>query len=199
MTARVQRSFDFMACVQFQTEFYANYYEFDAFLNVETESIEEQNIALERIKYFLDFCLQHSIFVRDTDTQSIEKFVDAGLRICTLPEDPYDQIIGIMLLNKLNAITEGRLIVTDISITSRLSDGVTCFYDIEESSGPFNNQGWWKDNSFKLNDVKMKGKKIIKLTKTYEWDELGLAWETKKVDEKDSNQVVFVNFDKVDK
>ena len=199
MTAKIQRSFDFLAGVHFGSEFYSNLYEFDAYLNVETESIEEQNIALERIKYFLDYCLQHCIFVRETDTKTIDKLTDADLRVCTLPEDPYDQIIGIMLMQKLNAIAEGRLVITDISITSRLSDGVTCFHTLEDNIGPFKVGGWWDDNSPILTDVKLKNKKVIKITKkNFEWTEFDLEWNDQpKI--KDKSEVVFVNFDKLDK
>jgi len=199
MTAKIQRSFDFLAGVHFGSEFYSNLYEFDAYLNVETESIEEQNIALERIKYFLDYCLQHCIFVCETDTKTIDKLTDADLRVCTLPEDPYDQIIGIMLMQKLNAIAEGRLVITDISITSRLSDGVTCFHTLEDNIGPFNVGGWWDDNSPILTDVKLKNKKVIKITKkNFEWTEFDLEWNDKPKT-KNKSEVVFVNFDKLDK
>ena len=34
---------------------------------------------------------------------------EAELKVCTLPEEPYDQIVGIMLMQKLNAIADGRL------------------------------------------------------------------------------------------
>lgn len=199
MTARIQRSFDFMAGVHFGTELYTNLYEFDASFNVEAESIEEQNIALERIKYFLEECVQHSIMVHDTETEVIEKLLNADLRICTLPEEPYDQIIGIMLLHKLNSIAEGRLVITDISITSRLSDGVTCFHSIEENMGPFKLGGWWDDTTTRITDVRQKGKKVIKLKKnSFDWAELDLTWlggEAKKSD----SEIVFVNFDKLDK
>lgn len=199
MTARIQRSFDFMAGVHIGTEMYTNLYEFDASFNVEAESIEEQNIALERIKYFLEECIQHSIMVRDTETETIEKLLNAELRICTLPEEPYDQIIGIMLMNKLNSIAEGRLVITDISITSRLSDGVTCFHSIEENMGPFKLGGWWDDTTTRLTDVKQKGKKVIKLKKNgFDWAELDLTWLGEKAKKSDS-EIVFVNFDKLDK
>lgn len=199
MTARIQRSFDFMAGVHFGTEMYTNLYEFDASFNVEAESIEEQNIALERIKFFLEECVQHSIMVSDTETEVIEKLLNADIRVCTLPEEPYDQIIGIMLMNKLNSIAEGRLVITDISITSRLSDGVICFHSIEENMGPFKLGGWWDDNTTTITDVKQKGKKVIKLKKNnFDWSELDLNWLGEKSKKSDS-EIVFVNFDKLDK
>jgi len=199
MTARVQRSFELLACVQFEPEFFVNYYDFDITFNVESTSIMEQNIALERVKYYLECCVQNSIFVQDSNTSAIEKYTAAGLRVCTLPEEPYDQVIGIMLLHKFNAIAEGRLVATDVSITSRLSDGVVCFYSIEESSGPFQLKGWWHEASTSVNDIKSKNKKILKLAKpAFDWDELELAWESKPKPET-SAEIVFASFEKTDK
>lgn len=197
MTARVQRSFELLACVQFESEFFVNYYDFDITFNVESLAIMEQNIALERVKYYLECCVQNSIFIQNSNTESIEKFTNAGLRVCTLPEEPYDQVIGIMLLHKFNAIAEGRLVATDVSITSRLSDGVVCFYSIEENSGPFQQKGWWNDSNTSINDIKQKNKKVVKLSKTnFEWADLELAWEPKV---KTESSPAVVLFDKTDK
>ena len=197
MTARIQRSFDFMTGVHFGTDFYANLYEFDASFDVESDSIEEQNIALERIKHFLYNNLQHSILVSDKEQAIIPKLIDMGMKVCTLPEEPYDQIIGIMLMSKLNAITEGRLVLTDISITSNLSDGVVCLHSIEENTGPFSLNGWWSDSSPNFSDIKQKGKKVITLKKNT-WGDYNLDWVSSEP-KKSESEIVFVNFDKLDK
>lgn len=199
MPARIQRSFDLLACAQFNPEFFVNYYEFDVTFTVGTESIEEQNIALERIKCYLEVYLQSSIFVQDTDSSSIERLSAAGLKVCVLPEEPYDQIVGIMLLQKFNAITEGRLIATDIAISSHMSDGVTCFYAIEENNGPFSLKGWWDDSAPTINGLKPKSKKVVKLAKPVnDWSEFNLEWEdTPK--KQSTSEIVVVTFDKTDK
>jgi len=199
MSARIQRSFDLLACVQFDPEFFVNYYEFDITFNVGTENIEEQNIALERIKCYLEVFLQNSVFVQDADDKAIERLLTAGLKVCVLPEEPYDQIVGIMLLQKINAITEGRLVATDISITSHMSDGVTCFHAIEENNGPFVLKGWWYDSAPTINGLKPKNKKVVKLSKhVNDWAEFNLEWEdTPKT--QTTSEIVIVSFDKTDK
>lgn len=201
MTARIARSFDFQTGTYFSGDFYVNSYEVDVQFSVETLSIREQNIALERIKYYIAECLEHSIFITESDTAAIDKFLDADLKVCTLPEEPYDQIVGIMLLSKLNAITEGRLIATDISISSRMSDGVICHHDMDENLGPFRLSGWWNDSSTKITNYvsKSKGKKVVKLVKpSQEWDELDLGWDEKTLivaEVKSNSEVVFATFD----
>ncbi len=115
-------------------------------------------------------------------------------------EEPYDQIIGIMLLVKLNAITEGRLLIHDIQITSKMSDGVSCLHSIEENTGPFGTKGWWRENNLKITNKMIKSKKkIVKLTKTVSnWDEISLNWKDKKVTS-DASEILYASFEKTDK
>lgn len=205
MTARIHRSFDLQMGVHFGGEFYMNLYEIDLNFNVEAESIKEQNIALDRIKYYLSECLEHSVLVHDVEDKTIEKYLNADLRVSVLPEEPYDQIVGIMLLVKLNAITEGRLIVTDISIGSRMSDNVSCLHSLEDNIGPFSLKGWWNDTTTKINNytVSGKGKKIVKLFKpSADWDDVNLEYKEKEpfIKNTSSSEIVFANFDnKTDK
>jgi hypothetical protein len=184
MTARIQRTFEFLSGLHFEEDFYVNQYFVDVYFDVESDSIREQNIALDRIKYFLNHNLQNSVFVDSKETETVEKYMNAGMRVCTLPEEPYDQIIGIMLFVKLNSIAEGRLLITDINISSGMSDEVTCCFNSEDSIGPFVTKGWWNHRSPKINNFTgtSKGKKVVKISKTKaDWSDLGLNWEPSSV------------------
>jgi hypothetical protein len=199
MTARIQRSFDLLVGVHFNSKFHINVYEIELFFNVETESIKEQNIALERIKYFLNEILENSVLCEQSKDKVILDYLNAGIKVCTLPEEPYDQIIGIMLLTKCNAIAEGRLVITDISISSRMSDGVSCSHSLDDNMGPFFGKGWWEESSTKINNglINSKGKKIVRLTKPIQdWSDIFLDWSTKesKLEEFNASEVVFVEF-----
>jgi hypothetical protein len=198
MTARISKAFNFQAGAYFKNTFCMNVYDVDMEFQIETESMREQNVAVERIKYFINEVLENSIFINQANTEIIDKYIDAELKVCSLPEDPYDQIIAIMLLIKCNTITEGKLILTDISISSRLSDGVYCNHSIEENIGPFRDNGWWSENNDKINLVKtkQKSKKVVKLTKTaMNWGEFYLGWDENNYVETSTSEVVFLNFD----
>lgn len=204
MTARIHRNFEFFSAVYFGGDFYVNAYNFDCSFNVETESISEQNTALERIKYYIADCLEHSVMIDETEEQMIDKFMSLGMSVCTLPEEPYDQIIGIMLMTKLNAIAEGRLVITDVTIESRMSDGVSCLHSFEEPIGPFVKKGWWSDNTLRTTDVKLKTKikNVVKISKQRgEWEDLQLGWDTPEptIPNKSTAEIVFASFDKTDK
>lgn len=198
MTAQIHKSFDLLTGLHFNGQYYVNQYLIDATFTVDTSSISEQNIAMERIKFFLHECLQHSVFVNQNDNETIEKYSKAGMNVSTLPEEPYDQIIGIMLLSKLNSITEGRLTIIDLSIESSMSDGVSCCISDDENLGPFYEKGWWNDSSQQINDIPNKNKKIVKLSKSKtEWQDVYLDWEEKA--NLTSAEIVFASFEKTDK
>jgi hypothetical protein len=120
------------------------------------------------------------------------------MKVCTLPEEPYDQIIGIMLMVKCNAIAEGRLVITDISISSRMSDGVSCSHSLDENIGPFFEKGWWDESSIKMNNgISGKGKKVVRLSKPkLDWNDIYMDWGTKEpeLDEYNASEVVFIEF-----
>lgn len=204
MTARINRTFTFQSGVHFNDEFCMNTYDVIVDFTVESLSIREQNIALERIKYFFSDCLSDSILVRDTDSDSIEKYAAANLRVCTLPEEPYDQIVGIMLLVKLNSIAEGRLTATSISVGSSMSDGVYCMHDLDENMGPFNATSWWTDASASITNFAplSKNKRIVKLAKpTTSWDDVYLSWEEEDtlIKTGPTAEIVFGSFDNKNK
>ena len=200
MTARIQRNFTFQAGVYFNEVFVMNVYEVDMQFNIQTEIIREQNIALERIKFFITENLESAIFIDEKDKTAIDNFVGAGLKVCVMPEQPFDQIIGIMLLCKINSIMENRMELTDIGITSWMSDGVICHHSVDESLGPFADSGWWNENTPRTDISKsgIKSKKLVKLVKSlYSWDELYLGWEEAPEPVGTfNNEVVFASFDK---
>lgn len=194
MTTRIERDFTFQSGVYFKDQFLMNVYDVALYMEVETESIREQNVAMERIKYFLNECLENGIFVQDTEHKVIEKYASCGFKVCTLPEEPYDQIIAILLLTKLNSITEGRLVITDITLGSRISDQVKFSCDIESPRGPFESAGWWLDSNTSICDpVKTSSKKdkIVKLFKTgnTDWADYNLVWKEKDFTSK--SEIVF--------
>jgi hypothetical protein len=202
MTARIKRNFSFQAGVYFKDNFYLNMYTVLIYFDIETTSAMEQFVSMERIKYFFSQCLENSILVNENYTSIIEKYIEASLKICTLPTDPFDQIVAIMLVKKLNSMLEGRMIVTDISVTGLYSDDIHHLHSIEENFGPFNDSGWWNEATPKYNNINsisyLKSKKLVKLVKqSTSWEELNLSYDLKDPFENTkSSEIVFVNFDK---
>ena len=100
---------------------------------------------------------------------------------------------------KIEAITEGRLSVSDICITSRMSDGVSYLHSMEEHMGPFTAKGWWSDSGPSTSTSSKKNKKVVKIKEASNaWDDVMLGWLPTKIDIK--NDVIMVDFEsKIDK
>lgn len=183
MTTRIQHEFSFQSGVYCEDRFLMNIYEISLCMSVETDSVREQNIAMERISYYLSEHLENCIFIQDSEKKVIEKYTTAGFKVCTLPAEPYDQIISVMLLIKLNAITEGRFDITDLSLGSKLSAGVSYLYDTDSSRGPLEADGWWTETTATITAAAKQNKKdkIVKLfnEQTTDWAEIGLGWKEK--------------------
>lgn len=182
MSTRIEKDFFFQAAVRFEEKFYINLYEFTLSMLVETENIREQNIAIERLDYFIHRILENSIFVYKEETKAIDAYEKAGIKICTTPEEPYDQIIALILLLKLNAIMENRLFITDMTFGSKLSDGVRFSVVSEIANDIFKEDGWHNSACTNIKNFEKINKskdKIVKLFEYSDWADIGLSWKEK--------------------
>jgi phage gp46-like protein len=197
MNTRIERDFEFQAAVYFEDKFLMNTYTLSLSMLVATDSIREQNVAMDRMTCLLTECLESCVFIKSSEKKVIDKYVAAGLKVSTLPEEPYDQIISMLLLIKLNAITEKRLIITDARLTSKLSDGVSFCYDNEDVYGPFEEMGWWHESGTAISDLhktQNKKDKIVKLVnKANDWAEYSLQWQEKSTK---ASEIVFLSDEK---
>ena len=184
MTTKIQRDFSFLSGVYCEDRFYMCMYEASLWIDVETDSIREQNIAMERLSYYMSEYLEDAVFIKDSNKKMIDLYTAAGLKVCTLPEEPHEQIISIMLMVKLNAITEGRFVITDLSVTSSTAAGVSYLCDMDSTLGPFLASGWWDKSDASISSPKQNKKdKIVQLftTSNTDWSEFGLGWKEKPI------------------
>jgi hypothetical protein len=185
MNATIERDFELLAGVHFDDSFLMNQYEFTLAIEVNTESIVEQNVAMDRMKYMVYEAFENCVFVSNTETDVINKYTNAGIKVCTVPQEPYDQIISLIIMLKLNAVCEGKLNVTDIVFTSRLSDEVRFNESIEVAEATFGGAEWWNSSTTCITTKqKSKREKIVKLVNN-EWNDLGLSWKDKKISAKE--------------
>jgi hypothetical protein len=179
MNTRIEKDFCFQTGLYFETEFHVNVYDITVSMLVETDSITEQNTAMDRATYFLNEVIQSSILVSSRNKEIIKKYEDVGLRVCELPEEPYDQILAMVLLLKLNSIMENRLKITDLVIGSTMSDGVRFNLVLEMAENALSGKHWWNSPDLSINSHRTDNidyDKIIKLFNDDDWLKLGLSW-----------------------
>jgi hypothetical protein len=139
------------------------------------------------------------VFINQANMERAEFLQLGGCNVTTLPEEPVDQIIGMMLYYKLNAIMEGRMVITSLDISSRLGDGVWYQHDEEDSAGPFVPDGWWHKASIQHETIEPEQVpgNIVKVISTG-WHEMALEWPENTLPPSD-NTVVYGKFPRNEK
>lgn len=160
-----------------------NTYDVSIGMLVSADTHHEYNCAYGRIKFWLQNIMQDSVLIEHTD-QRIKSWRNVGLRCLDLPTTPVDQAIGFMLMSKLNAVTEGRISVQHLNVSSFADDNVTYYCDQTDSLHWFDATGWWNETapscSTPLGKATSTGK-IIEIARNQDWKDHDLAWETSSV------------------
>lgn len=178
MNTRVSKDYTFLSSIHFDNRFMVNLYEMNISMVIQTFDMLEQNIAIERVNYFISTILEESIFINNKEVEFIEKYNNAGLRCCLIPEDPFDQIIGLILMNKCNAIMEDRIHITDMIFGSKLSNLIKFELTSEMAINEYPGKYWWNDNTMSTASKPKKKDKIINLfdNKDNDWANLELIF-----------------------
>jgi hypothetical protein len=196
MNVRLRYNISFPAAVWFDDELMMTNYTLALNFLTQTLDPQDQNIALERVKYFLLNELHSTVFINQADVERAEAFADVGLNVTTLPEEPVDQVVCIMLYYKLNAIMEGRMKITELVMSSEAGDSVEYFHNESEHIDIFPAEGWWHESSLSHNSIEYDDEvdeNVVVLATGSDWDDQELAWSQDTVTT-DLGQVVFANF-----
>lgn len=179
MNVRLSTELTMFASIYWMGDVTNNLYSIGLGLETNTEDNLEQNVAMGRIRAYIQDLLHSSILINQTFDTQIKQFNDLGFKTITLPEQPFDQSIAIMLYCKLNAICEGKMIVTDITLSSTAGDNVRYHFDAEDAFGPFAEDGWWNeaDPSWCEHTSENPSGKVLKMDRKLAWNDLGLSWD----------------------
>lgn len=177
MNVKLHISIDFIAGIWYQGVLQFNNYNLN--LQLLTASTDQSTVAtaVDRAKYFITQELNHTVFIHSENESVAMLLTEIGADVTTLPEDPVDQVIGIMLYCKLNTIMEQQVILTSLDISSVLGDSVWYNHTEDDVLGPFAEPGWWFDNDLCHNDLKddQPNDNVVKVD-TAGWRDYGLEW-----------------------
>jgi hypothetical protein len=194
-----------MAGIYYEGQLRMNEYTLKTYMMTNTEDPEDHNIALNRIKQFIFNELESTIFISSSEVEQCQKLATAGLNITTMPGEPVDQLIGIMLFSKLSAITEERLLIVEIEISSMLSDGIVYLHGENENVNDIEIPSWWTTSDLvHCEQDLIDTEKVVTMHKSSVWRELDLGWPDNEDDATDTlvdengNTVVFADFKKLD-
>lgn len=213
MNVRIKSNFIIFASVFHNDQLQANRYEIKVEFLTKSENPDHYNIAIDRAVYFIQAVCDNAIFVDEHSIQAYPEIDNMGCDVIVLPEEPSDQIIGLMLFCKINAIMEGVIQVTDVSVKSHVGGEYEYLHNENELLGPFEESGWWNESSSSIRNPEMmdENQREIYFETLPKWDVLGLDWENTYDNEPDTSkdtksnkhrsstkdgEVVFVDFGK---
>jgi hypothetical protein len=195
MNVRLRYTMPFSAGVYYGGEMRINQYTATVYMTTNTHDPANHNVAFERIKYFVYEQLDSSIFINSDHQDQCERFAAAGLSVTTMPGDPVDQLIGLMLYHKLNAIMEDRIVVDETEISSVLGESMVYLHSGNEHTDVEHFPDWWTSEDPTNSDYTLPAAdKVVTMHNTQAWRELELSWlENNNVTET-GNIVVFADF-----
>ena len=198
MNVRLAKDYSLLASIYWKGEVLNNLYSINLGMITNTEYNSEQNIAFSRIGSFIGDFIQSGVFIKQDEHEQIQQLQNAGIKTIAVPESPFDQSIAIALFCKLNAICENKLVITDITVTSSLSDNVKYLFDSEDAFGPFDKDGWWNETTplwFEHDVGQDVDDKVVQFKPNLTWEDINLGWEEPVIED---NNVVEGNFTKTD-
>lgn len=195
MNVRLIKHFHWSSGVVYQDNFAINHYSVELSMLTACDDHIDQNKAYDRLKTFIEEILQDSILVSGS-AFDMAKWTGTGARVIAVPDEPVDQVIGIMLYTKLNAIMEQRMIVTDVRLSSRLGDDMIYLHSHGENPGPFTQDGWWNDHRpiWGLSASRPKKDKVVTMDRYLEWKNYGLDWGGSQPENNSDGTIVFADF-----
>ena len=192
MNVRIAQLLSFNAGAWYDDSLEMNQYTVKIWMITQSTSEQEQNIAFRRMKYFVHYELDSTIFINATEQEKCQELAQAGLNITTLPGAAADQMIGIMLFHKLNAIMEGRIGVVEVEISA--GDAVVYLHGENETSDDLQQPDWWSSPDLIHSTVTNTTENIVSLRSVTTWRDLDLAWPELDQSIDLGNTIVFADF-----
>lgn len=200
MNVRIQFNIRFMAGIYYDDRLQLNEYTVKVYFITNTENPADHNVALSRMKHFIYNELESCIFIDESNTEQCQKFIAAGLNITTMPGEVVDQLIGIMLYEKLSAIVEDKLIIGEIEISSMLGDGIVYLHGDNEHVNDIIFPNWWRTSDLvHCESDLINNDKVVTMHQRSVWRELDLQWPDIEDDDPETgNTIVYADFKRLD-
>ena len=147
MNVRLEYDMHWLAGIWFENCLQANSYNIELAITTNTSNAEDHVVSLNRLNHFVYNEMANTVYIHQNNVAQIQALTAAGIKVTTLPEEPIDQIIGIALYCKLNAILQKRMFVNGVIIQSNLGDNMRYLHNDQESTGPLGQEGWWQGRS----------------------------------------------------
>lgn len=173
MNVKFKYNLKFKSMVIQNDEIIPNNYNLQLDVSIESPNDLKQNIAIQRIEHLNDVMFNNSLICSEKNilgSKIIKNF--KNLVFIPTPDDPYDQLLGILLFHKLNAIVEENLYIEQLLIKSDDYDIEYIIDEYEDVESEIE-VPWWSRSDMTVTDLR-KYNKLIPA-----WEEIDLGWEPK--------------------
>lgn len=199
MNVRLQYNLAFLAAVHFNGVLQLNAYQANLSMITRSTNRAAVNVAMDRLRCFVDSELANAVFVNQNEQGLADTLAMVGANPVTLPCEPTDQAIGIMLFCKLNAIMEGVIKITALDIASTLGDDIWFEFNEDDPVGVFDQPGWWTESTTAHNNLIVEHDSNVVKVLSNNWSEYNLLWpESVDSSAENHNNVVYAKFPKND-
>jgi hypothetical protein len=194
MNVKISSQHKFLAGFWFDSQLNFNHYTVEVDMLTATPDILEQNVAFLRIRYILEDALSDVVFINHDETDAIDAMINSGMSVAITPEEPVDQIIGMLIHSKLSTVTQNRVIIRSVRVSSVRGDNIIYEHDDAEFNPLMATDGWW--SSLDPDDIRTIGidDQISVIAANRHWRDLELGWIDTEETESTENIVVFGEF-----
>lgn len=192
----VKYDYNFLAGIYVDGELHFNSYTLNLHLYIRTLSQVDQQIAFNRMDHAIHEITTDSVFVDESDTDTIEKLTGVDINVITIPDPgPIDQILHMVLISKLNAITEDKIGIFESELSSSRGGWIRYVHysseelkEIEDGEMISNDpRKWWNDKTPRFVPL---GETTDLFKQSNTWRDLDLHWE----EEDDFEGETLINF-----
>lgn len=177
MNVRLRNDFFVKAGIWFDNEYTVNNYTITCDFITATDNENDHITCLNRIIFLFDQ-LDSVCFIHEDNQKKIKQLKNCDLTVVELPQEPVDQIIGLVIFYKINSICEGKIVCTDLDISSEVGQHIHYLHSINEESLAIPKTGWWKDSTPNLSGInRQTSEKIVKFAKVDSWQQYDLNWD----------------------
>ena len=181
MNVKIDWRSDFLGICAYDDKILPNHFKVEMQMITRTENPRFQYVAFERMKFLVNDIFGNSIFIGH-ENPSLEflgnRYPD---KMVLLPEEAYDQVIGVALYCKANAVMEEAIHCQSVRISSYIGDSVWYQFEDGEDMGPYavatprrrskrSSAPWWHRPDILTFDTTSK-------IEYSTWEDLLLGWE----------------------
>lgn len=194
MNVRLRHSMTFTAGIYYAGRTQMNQYMLTLNMITNSHDPENHNTAFERLKYFIYNQMDSTVFINVEHVEQCGRLMQAGLDVTTLPGEPVDQLIGLMLYYKLNAIMEDRILIEETEISSVLGENMIYLHSENENTDIPEYPDWWMTSDPTHCDLTFLDTGKIVAMPDQIWRDLSLTWPANVETTETGNIVVFDTF-----